>query len=260
MGVVRKADFRDRYLKVTHFDDGAKGLALDVFAATGRISDAAIAGGVSVTTVRAHLEKNSEFAQAWEIARQEYADKITGLIEERAFIGIEEPIIGGKFRDEVVGHKKVYSDSLAVMHAKRFVEEYREKQQVDVAISGGVLAVATSMPGTDRGNKDWATLYNGEYEPGSILPEAPPALPDKDALDDRSIEGTGEPEREPAMQRPRESDGGQGSWGKVGQNPGIFEEEAGPAPSTGRGDADGSDVDSPGGDRSGGSDGGETLF
>jgi hypothetical protein len=261
MGVVRKADFRDRYLKVTHFDDGAKGVALDVMSQTGRISDAAMAGGVSVATVRSHMEKNSEFAQAWEVARQTYADKITGLIEERAFIGIEEPIIGGKFRDEVVGHKRVYSDSLAVMHAKRYVEEYREKQQVDVAVVGGVLAVATSMPSTERGAKDWDKIYNGAYEPGSIKPEAPPALPKKKEPDDvayRSAQGAGELEGEEAVQRSREPDGRE--WGAVGQSPGVFEDEAGPSPTERRDDAGDNIDDAENVYGCSGGDGRETLF
>ena len=261
MGVARKADFRDRYLKVTHFDDGAKGVALDIMSQTGRISDAAMAGGVSVATVRSHMEKSSEFAQAWEVARQVYADKITSLIEERAFVGIEEPIIGGKFRDEVVGTKRVYSDSLDVLHAKRYVSEYREKQQVDVAIVGGVLAVATSMPNTERGAKDWDKLYNGEYQPGEIKPEAPPALPEKKEPDDvayRSAQRAAELEGGDALQRA--GDAHDGEWGKVGQSPGVFEEEAGPAPDERRDDA----VNDSGYPKSvydhGGSDGRETLF
>jgi hypothetical protein len=232
MGVVTTksatavATYKDRYLKVCMFDDAAKGLALDVMARTGRMSDAAKAAGVSLTTVKNHISKDNEFAQAWEVARQEYADHITSLIEERAFIGMEEPIIGGKFRDQVVGTKRVYSDSLAVMHAKRYVEEYREKQQLDVSIAGGVLAVATSMPNSESGNKQWNELYDQPYEPGSIKPETPPRIPDKDEQDERSTEGAGEQVRTEAVQRSRDSE--ERKWGAIGGSPGAFVEEAGP--------------------------------
>lgn len=225
------ATYKDRYLKVCLFDDAAKGLALDVMCRTGRLSDAAQAAGVSLSTVRNHIDKDGDFAQAWEVARQEYADHITALIEERAFIGMEEPIIGGKFRDQVVGTKKVYSDSLAVLHAKRYVEEYRDTQKVDVAISGGVLAVATSMPNSDKGNKEWKHLYDGEYEPGSIKPQAPPKIITKEELDDRSSEGAGEQRGTEALQHSRDLE--EKRWGAIGGSPGAFVEEAGPAPDDG---------------------------
>ena len=226
------ASYKERYLKVSLFDDAAKGLALDVMARTGRMSDAAQAAGVSRTTVRTHIEKDPDFAQAWEIARQEYADRITSLIEERAFIGMEEPIIGGKFRDEVVGHKRVYSDSLAVMHAKRYVEEYREKQQLDVSMVGGVLAVAASIPNSQSGHYLWDELYGKDYEPGSIKPEPPPRIQDKDIEDGGPSEGTGEQSCPEAVQRTGSSEE-ERRWGAIGGSPGVFVEEAGPAPEDG---------------------------
>ena len=228
MGVVSKKDYRKKYLSKTVFDDGAKGVALDMFAKTGRVTDAAMVAGVSTSTVRSHLERDPEFAQAWEIARQEYADYVTSLIEERAFKGVEEPIIGGKFRDQVVAHKRVFSDSLAMMHAKRYVEEYREKQQLDVSVAGGVLAVASPMPNSPKGLKEWKSLYAGEYEPGSIKPESPPRMVEKQ--DERQVEGSGEqrsgcgsavPSERPTV--PESED-----WGAVGERASAFGEEARP--------------------------------
>ena len=236
MGVVRKKDYRDRFLSTTVFDDGAKGVALDMFSKTGRVTDAAMVAGVSTSTVKRHLERDSEFAQAWEIARQEYADYVTGLIEERAFKGIEEPIIGGKFRDQVVAHKRVFSDSLAMMHAKRYVGEYREWQQLDVSVAGGVLAVASPMPNSPDGVKQWKKLYAGEYEPGSIKPEPPPRLPEK--RDERPTEGSGEQPSEGGSSVPGERPPVPefADWGAVGERASTFGEEAGPVSGGERGD------------------------
>lgn len=226
MGVVTKKNYRDKYIKTTVFDDGAKGLALDMFAKTGRVTDAAMVAGVTTSTIKNHLERDPDFAQAWEIARQEYADYVTSLIEERAFKGIEEPIIGGKFRDQVVAHKRVFSDSLAMMHAKRYVEEYRDKQQLDVSVAGGVLAVASPMPNTPRGIHEWKNTYGGHYTPGSILPEPPPRLPEN--RDERSVEGAGEQPTGSGSavpgERPADAEPG---WGSVGQRASAFETEAG---------------------------------
>ena len=191
-GVVKKRDFRKEFLRVMKFDDAAKSMSLEMFAKTGRISDAAMIAGVSVTTVRDHLNRDQDFSAAWEIARQQYCDHVTALVEKRGFEGIEEPILGGKYKDEVVAHKRVFSDSLAMMHAKRYVPEYREKQQLDMTVTGGVLAVASSFNNTARGLKDWKREYGGDYEPGSIRPEPPPGLPKREVLDVGSVEGAGE--------------------------------------------------------------------
>lgn len=245
MGVVSKKDYRKKYLTRATFDDGAKGVALDMFAKTGRLTDAAMVAGVSGTTVRSHLEQDPDFAQAWEAARQEYADYVTGLIEERAFKGVDEPIIGGKFRDQVVAHKKVFSDSLAIMHAKRYVEEYREKQQLDVSVAGGVLAVASPMPNSPAGLEKWKNLYAGEYVPGSIKPEAPPRLAEKP--DERPNEGAGELSSEGGSAVPSECPPVQESpdWGAVGKRASPLGEEAGPMPGGERPDAGKHDGDHP---------------
>ena len=264
MAVIKKPDYRDKYLRVTSFDDSAKGLSLDIFAKTGRITDAASAAGVSISTIRSHLQKNPEFAQAWEIAQEQYSDHVTSLIEERAFTGIEEPIIGGRHRDEVVGHKRTYSDSLAVLHAKRYVPAYRERQQLDVSVSGGVLAVSSAMPNTANGRREWNSLYGGDYEPGSILPEPPPRITKQEDVIDvnptpppESLEGTTSAGGE-AVECPRESDTER--WGKVGEGASLIPEADEPA--SGVGDTVTGDVipyESDGGD-TGGFDGREALF
>jgi len=191
-GVVKKRDFRKEFLRVVKFDDAAKSVALEMFAKTGRISDAAMIAGVSSSTIREHLNRDPDFLAAWEIAREQYCDHVTALVEKRGFEGIEEPILGGKYKDQVVAHKRVFSDSLAMMHAKRYVPEYREKQQLDMTVTGGVLAVASSFTNTKGGLRDWKHEYGGNYEPGSIQPEPPPAIPNREVEDVRSVEGSGE--------------------------------------------------------------------
>lgn len=191
-GVVKKRDFRKEFLRVLKFDDAAKSMSLEMFSKTGRMSDAAMVAGVSASTIREHLSRDQEFSAAWEIAREQYCDHVTALVEKRGFEGIEEPILGGKYKDEVVAHKRIYSDSLAMMHAKRYVPEYREKQQMDLTVTGGVLAVASSFGNTANGLKDWKREYGGDYEPGSIKPEPPPGLPEREVLDVGSVEGAGE--------------------------------------------------------------------
>lgn len=177
--------YRQRYLDVSVFDETTKEVFLDTIAKHGRVMDACRAAGISHATFRKHLSVDPEFSGAYEVARQEYADYVTSEIERRALHGVEKPIFGGKYKDEQVGVEVVYSDSLAVMHAKRYVPEYREKQQIDVAVTGGVLAVAASLPNSSKGTKAWKAEYGGEYLPGEIECIAPP---NREALNVEQVE------------------------------------------------------------------------
>jgi hypothetical protein len=105
------------------------------------ITKAAEAAGVSITTVRNYLKTNPMFEEMVTDAKMIYRDKIVETIYERAITGIEEPIIGGVARDQVVAYKRVYSDRLLELEAKRIEHGYRDKGGVEINTGGGVLVV-----------------------------------------------------------------------------------------------------------------------
>jgi hypothetical protein len=115
--------------------------------------------------VRTHLKEDEDFAAQFEEAKGKFRDRIETEITRRAIEGVNEYVTTSKglimvesdtemehYQDASTGEVKSrpklvplmqrrYSDSLLMFHAKRHIPEYREKSQVDVNHSGGVLLV-----------------------------------------------------------------------------------------------------------------------
>lgn len=220
------ASYRERYLAVSVFDETRKNIFLDFIAEHGRVMDACKAAGVSSSTVRKHVDTDPEFAEAYDHAKQEYADYVTSVVERRAMEGTKEPIMGGRFKDEIVGHKIVYETPLTIMHAKRYVPEYRERQQVDVAVTGGVLAVASSLPDGPNGTKSWNALYGGDYVPGEIECLPPPERNNTDV----GIEESGGQDGRSTDASSGQVGAGHGHVTEVSGSGGTLSDQAGPPP------------------------------
>lgn len=132
------------------FDQAAKELFLQHYMKTGRLYESASAANVCQETVRRHERENIDgFAEQFAIAKGIFREHIEGEIQRRAIEGVDEPIIGGRNRDEIIGTVRRYSDPLLMMLAKRHIPEYREKQQVDLNVSGGVMAIPVAPPQVD---------------------------------------------------------------------------------------------------------------
>jgi hypothetical protein len=126
------------------------------------VTKAAKAAGVSPSTVRLYLKTNPMFEEMVLEAKQVYRDKIVETVYERAVTGIEEPIIGGMGRDQVVAYKRIYSDRLLELEARRVEHGYRDKGGVEINTGGGVLVVQAGN--MDEG--DWEKKY-GALQKGS---------------------------------------------------------------------------------------------
>lgn len=140
------------------FDRDARDRFLRNYAATGLVFVSCQAAGVSEETVRAYTRDNLEgFADEYAEAKGLYRDSLEMEIHRRAILGVEEPIIGGKDRDEIVTYVQRYSDRLLEFHAKRHIAEYREKAQIDLNVKSGVIALqvpSASMEEWEELNKD----------------------------------------------------------------------------------------------------------
>lgn len=69
----------------------------------------------------------------------------------RAVDGVDEPLMGGKFRDEVVGTKKVYSDSLLALLLKANHDAYRGTgATTQVNQTGGVMILPSAPASVDE--------------------------------------------------------------------------------------------------------------
>lgn len=145
-------------------DDVAKEIFLAHYAQNGRYAHAADAADVSCQCVDNHLKDDPEFAEAFEEAKARYRD--TFLTHARdLMMGIKEPIVGGKERNEIVGHKVIYPIPLIQMEMRRVEPEYKDKSEVDMKVAGGVLvAPAQCTP------EEWVKLHSAGAK-GKAAPE-----------------------------------------------------------------------------------------
>ena len=82
-----------------------------------------------------------DFAVAWDEALEEAKGNVESELHRRAVEGWDEPIYGGKNREQVVGTVRRYSDRLLELRAKALLPEYRDKSKVEV---GGGLEMQQS--------------------------------------------------------------------------------------------------------------------
>ena len=123
--------------------------------------------GVSITTLYDHLKRDPEFAEAFEDALQAFIDEnMFAPALKRARDGVERPIVGGKFKDEIITYERVYSDSLMAMMLRAHRAEFKDgKDAASMTASGtgGVLIV----PGAPATINDWQNQF-GDLARGTV--------------------------------------------------------------------------------------------
>lgn len=133
-----KFDFRGVRLE---FDYPRQMRYLEALRTDGRRYTAAEICGVSVHAVRKLIAEDAEFAEAVEMAEQAWVDEV--LQKEavrRAVEGVQEPIIGGKDRDQIITYVQKYSDTLLqfMMRSKR--SEFRQSNDKEGGSNSGKYA------------------------------------------------------------------------------------------------------------------------
>ncbi len=136
------------------FDDDAKQTFLQEYAKSDRLQASAALAGVCLQTVRNHIDNDPDFAEAIKEAKEAYKDRLREHVQDLVFEGVDEPIIGGQFKDEVVAHKRVYPTNLIAMEMKKTDPEYRDKHEHNHNVRGGVLLI----PATPETKEDQDAL------------------------------------------------------------------------------------------------------
>lgn len=153
----------DKLVRRGVFDEDARRRFLNFYAEFGMFYKAAAAAGVSGQCVYDHLKEDEEFAAEYEEAKGRFRDRVEEEITRRAMEGVDEYVTcgkglvyvesetefetvmtedGPKQRPKMVPLKqRRFSDTLLMFHARRHIPEYRDKQQIDVNHTGGVLVV-----------------------------------------------------------------------------------------------------------------------
>ena len=149
------------------FDDDAKEVFLGEFEQHGRIGTAAKAAGVCIQTVRDHIKNDTDFGEAYAEAKMAYRDKVHETAYNVAVEGTDEPIIGGKNKDRVVAHKRVYATNILLAELKRVDPDYKERSEVDVNAKGGVLLMPQGLSMEEALQKFGGQQQEQEADDGS---------------------------------------------------------------------------------------------
>lgn len=134
--------------------------------------------GVSPVTVRLHVRKDEEFSEACDIAMEIWRDSLEETVVDRAVHGWDEPVFSQKLGTQI-GTIKKFDNRLLELLVKRHIPAFREKQQVDVNITGGVLVAPAASPS----GQDWEKKHRGD-----VIDVEPEKL--KQIDDDQTIEKT----------------------------------------------------------------------
>lgn len=136
------------------FDDKAKEIFLEEYRKWGRMGESAAAAGVSTQAVRHAIDVDEDFAEALLIAESEYKDKLIGHHQDLVFNGQEK--IHYDRNGNVISRETIYPIRLIELELKKHDEGYREKQDVKVHHTGGVLVAPAEMPTID----DWEARFS----------------------------------------------------------------------------------------------------
>lgn len=136
------------------FDDKAKEIFLREYAKWGRMGESAAAAGVSPQCVREHIEEDEEFAQALYMQEEEYRDKLIGHHQDLIFNGIEKKQYDRN--GNLVSETREYPIRLIELELKKHDKGYRDKQEVEINHTGGVLIAPSEMGSVDDWEKKFA--------------------------------------------------------------------------------------------------------
>lgn len=136
------------------FDDVQKKIYLDALASHGLKGRAAKAAGVSMMTVRDHVENDPDFMEALGHAVVEYRDM---FVEHAMKLALEGEIHQQFDKDgNMLAEKRVFPIPLITLELRRIEPGYRDKQTIDLNTSGGGVLVAPA----EQTPEEWITIEN----------------------------------------------------------------------------------------------------
>lgn len=142
------------------FDKNRQLIYLKKLASTGNQSLACAYTPVSRKTIMIHKKANKWFREACDEALSLYSDMVEAELLRRATKGIKRPVFQ---KGSLVGHERVYSDSLLALAIKAKKVEYRDKLNVDAHVTGGVLVV----PQRAESKEEWVSRYGNLQRPSA---------------------------------------------------------------------------------------------
>ena len=153
------------------FDDKAKEIFLEEYAKWGCMGESAAAAGVTGGTVRRHIDEDEEFAEAFLVQEEEYRDKLISHHQDLLFNGTVKESFDRN--GMLISRERVYPIRLIEMELKKHDKGYRDKQEIAINHTGGVLVAPAEVVDID----DWEARFSKAKD---ITPSAPLLGEDKD--------------------------------------------------------------------------------
>ena len=147
------------------FDEKAKGIFLQEYLKWGRMGEAASAAGVTPQTVRAEMERDTDFGEAMLACEEDYQDKLISHHQNLVFNGTER--ISYDRNGNISNRETIYPIRLIELELKKHDKGYREKQEVEMTHKGGVLF----MPNEPQSVDDWEKNFGEDMK--DITPSMP---------------------------------------------------------------------------------------
>jgi hypothetical protein len=129
---------------------------LEEYAKWGRIGEAAAKVGLTPSNIKAAMAADEEFAEAVMLAEEAYRDKLIAHHQNLVFNGTIKRTFGKD--GQVVSEEQIYPIRLIELELKKHDAGYREKHEVDMKVSGGVVIAPPDM----KSIEDWEKRFSGQ--------------------------------------------------------------------------------------------------
>jgi hypothetical protein len=125
----------------------AQAIACEIVEKTGSLQAAADALCIRLSTLKLQLRKDVEFQEAMDESADRHRQAIYQSAYQRAVVGYDVPIVGGKEKNEIVAYERRYSDTLTALMLKRHFTEFREaaKPVANVTVTNNTLNVDSNI-------------------------------------------------------------------------------------------------------------------
>lgn len=143
-------------------DDEMKQRILEELADHGRLGTACRKNSITMQTIKKHIEKDPEFGRAVMEANEAYKDKLIAHHQNLVFNGTQR--VNYDRNGNIVSEETIYPVRLIELELKKHDEGYRDKKEVTMNVSGGVMVAPPEMS-----MEDWEKNFSRSDEIGDIV-------------------------------------------------------------------------------------------
>lgn len=149
--------------------DEQKGEFLERYQEWGRLGESAAYAGVSTSTIKKELAEDEAFGEAFLIAEGVYKDRLISHHQNLLFNGQEKEMYDRN--GNLVSRETVYPIRLIELELKKHDKGYRDKQEVEVTHTGGVLVIPSEIGSVE----DWSRKFAPSDSPSGQMIDITPS-------------------------------------------------------------------------------------